>query len=90
MESLEQLARQSRINYTVVKDSDTHQFFKNMKMAEDTLYRVWKELTLNASSDQTQYRVWDYPIKEQYGHILLAIDQTGPVANEEEGIEKVR
>lgn len=72
-----------------MKDSDTHQFFKNMKAAEDTLYRVWKELTLNASSDQTQYRVWDYPIKEQYGHILLAIEQTGPVATEAEGIEKV-
>ncbi|KAL0280963.1 UNVERIFIED_CONTAM: hypothetical protein PYX00_002104 [Menopon gallinae] len=89
VESLEQLARQSRINYTVVKDSDAHNFFRNMKKAEDTLYRMWKELTLNASSDQSQYRVWDYPIKEQYGHILLAIDQTGPVQNQSVGIQKV-
>lgn len=39
MQSLEQLARQSRINYTVVEGSNTHQYFINMKFAEDTLYR---------------------------------------------------
>lgn len=37
--SLEQLARQSRINYTVVEGSSVHQYFINMKFAEDTLYR---------------------------------------------------
>lgn len=93
VQSLDQLARQSRINYTVVESSDTHKYFINMKLAEDTLYRVcffsyffhlsrnymflniffklWKELTLNSTSDQTQYRVWDYPIKEQYGHTFF-------------------
>lgn len=89
VQSLEQLARQSRINYTVVAESDAHQYFKNMKNAEDTLYNVWKEITLNSSSDQSQYRVWDYPIKEQYGHILLAIENSEPVLNEEEGFMKV-
>lgn len=57
VQSLDQLARQSRINYTVVEGSDTHKYFINMKFAEDTLYRMWKELTLNSTSDQTQYRV---------------------------------
>ncbi|CAG9789789.1 unnamed protein product [Diatraea saccharalis] len=78
--SLEQLARQSRINYTVVEGSTIHQYFINMKFAEDTLYRVWKEITLNATSDQAQYRVWDYPIREQYGHILLAINASGIIS----------
>uniref|UniRef100_A0AAR5QC85 Ionotropic receptor 8a n=1 Tax=Dendroctonus ponderosae TaxID=77166 RepID=A0AAR5QC85_DENPD len=85
VQSLEQLARQSRINYTVVQDSETHMYFINMKFAEDTLYRMWKELTLNASTDDTRYRVWDYPIREQYGHILLAINDSNPVANASEG-----
>ncbi|XP_055688085.1 glutamate receptor 3 isoform X2 [Lutzomyia longipalpis] len=89
VQSLEQLARQSRINYTVVEGSDTHSYFINMKFAEDTLYRVWKEITLNSTSDQSQYRVWDYPIKEQYGNILMAINGTGPVANSEEGFRQV-
>jgi len=56
VQSLEQLARQSRINYTVVKESDTHQYFINMKFAEDTLYRMWKELALNASEDYHKFR----------------------------------
>ncbi|KAE8746460.1 Ionotropic receptor 8a [Frankliniella occidentalis] len=89
VQSLEQLARQSRINYTVVGGSDTHAYFTNMKQAEDTLYRVWKEITLNASSDETQYRVWDYPIKEQYGHVLLAIERAGTLPNATVGFQKV-
>ncbi|KAI8426778.1 hypothetical protein MSG28_014464 [Choristoneura fumiferana] len=87
--SLEQLARQSRINYTVVEGSTIHQYFINMKFAEDTLYRVWKEITLNATSDQSQYRVWDYPIREQYGHILLAINASIPVPDAKTGFRQV-
>lgn len=43
VQSLDQLARQSRINYSVVEGSDTHAYFRNMKFAEDTLYRsvIW-------------------------------------------------
>lgn len=51
---------------------------------------MWKEITLNASSDETQYRVWDYPIKEQYGHILLAIERAGTLPNASVGFQKVR
>ncbi|XP_011500900.1 PREDICTED: glutamate receptor ionotropic, kainate 1 [Ceratosolen solmsi marchali] len=89
VQSLEQLARQSRINYTVLDNSTIHQYFKNMKSAEEKLYQVWKEITLNSTSDQVEYRVWDYPIKEQYGHILQAITQVGPVKTIQEGFQKV-
>lgn len=34
-------------------------------------------------------RIWDYPIKEQYGHILLAINSSIPVKDTEEGFRKV-
>lgn len=50
---------------------------------------VWKEMTLNSTTDQVEYRVWDYPIKEQYGHILLAIHQAGLLNSTEEGFQKV-
>ncbi|XP_039277641.1 uncharacterized protein LOC111046560 [Nilaparvata lugens] len=89
VQNLDQLARQSRINYTVTLSQDAHKYFQNMKNAEDTLYRMWKEITLDSSTVQTQYRVWDYPIKEQYGHILQAIERTGPVPNSTVGIQKV-
>ncbi|CAO1298261.1 unnamed protein product [Diamesa tonsa] len=89
VQSLEQLARQSRINFTVVEGSDTHQYFKNMKIAEDKLYELWKQLTLSSSSEESQYRVWDYPVKEQFGQILMAIDAASPVRNSSEGFTKV-
>lgn len=89
VQSLEQLAKQSRINYTVVEGSDTHQYFINMKFAEDTLYQVWKEITLNATKDQAKYRVWEYPIREQYGQILRSINGSNPVSDVAEGFYNV-
>ncbi|XP_017782140.1 PREDICTED: ionotropic receptor 25a [Nicrophorus vespilloides] len=89
VQSLEQLARQSRINYTVVESSETHKYFINMKFAEDTLYRLWKELTLNASTDDTRYRVWDYPIREMYGQILISINDSMPLPTAKAGFDKV-
>lgn len=56
VQSLDQLSRQTRINYTVVRDSDTHQYFLNMKKAEDKLYELWKNTTLSSTIDEPQYR----------------------------------
>ena len=44
---------------------------------------------MNSSSDQSKYRVWDYPIREQYTHVLKMIQQTGLLASPEEGYRKV-
>lgn len=49
VQSLQQLARQSRINYTVVNGSNTHDFFRNMKMAEDILYKQVYIFSINYS-----------------------------------------
>ncbi|XP_026814788.1 ionotropic receptor 25a [Rhopalosiphum maidis] len=89
VQSLQQLARQSRINYSVVDGSDAHQFFRNMKMAEDILYNVWKEIALNQTNNRKDFRVWDYPIKEEYGQILAAIERTGTVPNRTVGYQMV-
>lgn len=89
VQSLEELARQSKINYTTTANSPYLQYFENMAGAEDELYRKWKEITLNRSSDQSKYRVWDYPVKEQYTHIYNMIVENGPVESSEEGYRKV-
>ena len=39
---------------------------------------------------QSKYRVWDYPVKEQYNHIFSMIKQNEPVASPEIGYKKVR
>lgn len=44
---------------------------------------------MNASIDDTRYQVWDYPIREQYGHILLAINDSNPVLSAKEGFKNV-
>lgn len=51
--------------------------------------RVWKELTLNSTTDQSKYRVWDYPIKEQYTHILQVIDNSGTLESSAKGFQRV-
>ncbi len=89
VQSLEELARQSRINYTVMGGSPYMEYFVNMAGAEDELYKKWKEITLNSTSDQTRYRVWDYPVREQYTHILKIIEQNKPVETAEDGYERV-
>jgi len=65
------------------------EYFVNMAGAEDELYKKWKEITLNSTSDQTKYRVWDYPVREQYTHLLKVIKQTGPFKTPEEGFQRV-
>ena len=70
LQGLEALARQSRINYTTVMDTVYYDYFFNMASAEEELYQKWKELSLNGSDNPAKYRVWDYPIREQYTHIL--------------------
>ena len=53
---LEELALQSKINYTVVKDSPYYEYFKNMASAEEDLYKKWKDMTLSSTADQARYR----------------------------------
>lgn len=34
-------------------------------------------------------RIWDYPVKEQYGSILMAINSANPLRNASEGFRIV-
>jgi len=54
VQSLEELAQQSKINYTVVEESSYFEYFKNMAGAEEELYKVWKDLTLSSDADQSR------------------------------------
>ena len=54
-----------------------------------TFSRVWKDLTLSSNADQSRYRVWDYPIKEQYTHLFKTIQASGLAKDAEEGFKRV-
>ena len=51
--------------------------------------RVWKDLTLSSNADQSRYRVWDYPIKEQYTHLYKTIQASGLAKDAEDGFNRV-
>ena len=36
-------------------------------------YSAWRKMTLNSDTEQSRYLVWDYPVKEQYTHILKVL-----------------
>ena len=59
VKSLEELNRQSKINYTVMKDSPYLEYFENMANAEEALYSKWKEMTLNSGGEETKQRVFN-------------------------------
>uniref|UniRef100_T1IRQ3 Ionotropic glutamate receptor L-glutamate and glycine-binding domain-containing protein n=1 Tax=Strigamia maritima TaxID=126957 RepID=T1IRQ3_STRMM len=75
VKSLEDLAKQSKINYTVVNNSATLQYFANMANAEDELYHTV---------------VWDYPVKEQYGRIFKVIKNSGMFETTDDGFKRVK
>ena len=79
---LEELAQQSKINYTVVQNSPYLEYFKNMAGAEEDLYKVWKDLTLSSNADQSRLgdnlimdrmRVWIYQAHIVFIVILTTI-----------------
>ncbi|XP_058127081.1 ionotropic receptor 25a-like [Anopheles coustani] len=87
VQSLEQLSRQNRIKYTVVQNSDTHEYLRNMKNDEDVLYQMWRNLTLSSGNEPAQF--WDYLIKERNINILTVIESAEPVASAADGFRRV-
>ena len=52
-------------------------------------HRVWKDITLSSDADRAKYKVWDYPIKEKYSHMLDTITKNEMVKTREEGYQRV-
>ena len=51
--------------------------------------RVWKDLTLSSDADRAKYKVWDYPIKEKYSHMLETMEKNEMVKTREDGYQRV-
>ncbi len=70
---LEELAQQSKINYSVVANSPYFEYFKNMAGAEEELYKVWKDLTLSSNADQSRHVSSTAPVgKESKMSIVIS------------------
>ncbi|XP_059489229.1 ionotropic receptor 25a-like [Neocloeon triangulifer] len=87
--SMEQLARQSKIQYGVMRGGIAETFFFNMNEAEKTLYRAWTAEVMN--SDLPIYRVWNYPVREQYSVINTKVNNASDtgVLTLRDGLDRV-
>ena len=52
---------QSKIKYTVVKDSPYLEYFENMKYAEEVIFQTWKDIVLPTAPNDTKYSA-QYPL----------------------------
>ncbi|CAB3377521.1 Hypothetical predicted protein [Cloeon dipterum] len=91
LDSLESLARQTRVAYAVQKGGKAEKFFDNMKNAEDLLYKQWvASVEAATNTEANSFRTWNYPIREMYKIIWEQLGRTGGfLETPAEGIRKV-
>ncbi|CAP23262.2 Protein CBR-GLR-7 [Caenorhabditis briggsae] len=67
--SLDDLAKQYKIEYAPIKGSASETYFRRMAEIEETFYNMWKEMSLNESMsprDRAKLAVWDYPVSDKF------------------------
>lgn len=88
IESLEDLATQTSITYSVLKGTVSETYFQRMSNIEKNFYDLWKQMSYE-SKEVGNFAVWEYPLGEQYTKIWNAIQETGLIQNVDEGFEKL-
>ncbi|KHJ44238.1 Ligand-gated ion channel [Trichuris suis] len=89
---LNDLSRQYKIKYAVVKSSSAESYFKRMVEVEYKFYDAWKDMGLNASTpplERAKLAVWDYPVSDQFTNMWQYMQETGLPNTLEEGLERV-
>ncbi|CAL1534208.1 unnamed protein product, partial [Lymnaea stagnalis] len=88
--SLDTLAAQSDIKYSVVDKTSVMDYFKRMAKIEADFYERWKNMSLERTDrNQDSLAVWEYPLGNKYGAIWRTIQETGLVSSVEVGLDKV-
>ncbi|XP_059484731.1 ionotropic receptor 25a-like isoform X2 [Neocloeon triangulifer] len=93
LDSLESMARQTRVAYAVQKGGRAYRYFDNMRNAEDLLYKQWVDKVEAATgTDVNTYRTWNYPIREMYKIVWEQLNRNGAAGlldTPAEGIRRV-
>ncbi|KAL8573216.1 hypothetical protein ACOMHN_036201 [Nucella lapillus] len=91
--SLQDLAAQSEVRYSVVRGSITMTYFERMAKIESNFYEMWKNISSNMLSagdlSKSELAVWDYPLGDTYVKIWSDIERTGMLSSSQEGLDKV-
>ncbi|THD28533.1 Glutamate receptor 4 [Fasciola hepatica] len=90
IKSLEQLAVQTDVRYTVRNNSAEYAFFRKMYEIEESLFRIWRDLSMNMTESTSNYSVWQYPITERYGIIFKRMNEWGFTTSTADSLRRVR
>ncbi|KAK7111834.1 ionotropic receptor 25a-like [Littorina saxatilis] len=92
--SLDELAAQSDVRYSVVRESNVKAYFEHQAAIERNFYELWKNMSLGGgagagSNLEQNLAVWDYPLGDKFGNMWNAMVTTGLLNSTKDGLEKV-
>ena len=93
VESLEDLSKQYKIQYSPQKGSDASVYFERMAYIEEKFYQIWKDMSLNDNTDEyerSKLAVWDYPVSDKYTKMWQSMQEAVLPESLEEAKERVR
>ncbi|ODM89690.1 Glutamate receptor ionotropic, kainate 2 [Orchesella cincta] len=93
IESLDDLAKQYKIQYAPVERSSVWNYFDRMAHVEHRFYEIWKDMSLNDSMsdyERSQLAVWDYPVSDRFTKMWQAMQENSAPRAFEDAIKRVR
>lgn len=92
VESIDDLIRSHKINYSVVKDSPAHRYFKNRANIESIMFEKYKQLLFEEEDPikRADFNVWDYPLEDIFTRSLKIIEQNGFLPDADAAVEWIR
>lgn len=92
LESIDDLIRLQKINYSIVENSPAHSYIKNRANVEDVMYQKYKKMLFaeGNSTNRRELSVWDYPLNDHFTRMLRFIERNGFLASTAAAIEKIR
>ncbi|KHJ95646.1 hypothetical protein OESDEN_04406 [Oesophagostomum dentatum] len=90
--SLDDLAKQYKIEYAPIRGSSSETYFRRMAEIEERFYNIWKEMSLNESmspKDRARLAVWEYPVSDKYTNMWRYMQESKLPNNMEEAVQRV-
>ncbi|KAG8261589.1 Ionotropic receptor 25a [Homalodisca vitripennis] len=92
IESLDDLAKQYKIQYAPLQGSWVQTYFRRMADIEDRFYNIWKKMSLNSSMsdvERAKLAVWDYPISDKYTKMWRSMTEAAFPLTLEDAVKRV-
>ncbi|GMR60627.1 hypothetical protein PMAYCL1PPCAC_30822 [Pristionchus mayeri] len=90
--SLDDLAKQYKVEYAPMKGSASETYFRRMAEIEEQFYHIWKDMSLNESltpRERSRLAVWDYPVSDKYTNMWRYMEESGLPDSMEDAINRV-